>query len=83
MSMEDFTKMLSGDDHLKLLLACTMQRTLTKIHSWIVFWSALSIISAIIYVIYINIEVFRDTLKGFTKEKAPQVSLGSTPPTGP
>lgn len=52
MSMEDFTKMLSGDEHLKLLLACTTQRTLTKIHSWIVFWSALSIISAITYVIY-------------------------------
>jgi len=52
MSMEDFAKMLNGDDHLKLLLACSTQRTLSKIHFWIFLWSVLTIISAITFAIY-------------------------------
>ena len=52
MSLEDFTKMLSGDEHLKLLLASITQRTLKKIHFWIFLWSVFTIISAITFAIY-------------------------------
>ena len=53
MTLDEYVKMLTEDNHFKIILACANQKTLKNIHFWIMFWSILTIISTIIVVIYV------------------------------
>ena len=53
MTIDEYVKMLSEDEHFKVILACANQKTLIRIARWISFWSVLTIIGVIIIVIYV------------------------------
>ena len=52
MTLDEYVKMLHEDEHFKIILACSNLKTLNKIYFWIFFWSAWTIVSTIILVIY-------------------------------
>jgi len=52
MTLDEYVKMLHEDEHFKIILACSNLKTLNKIYFWIFFWSAWTIVSSIILVIY-------------------------------
>jgi hypothetical protein len=53
MTLKEYVKLLNEDDHFKIILTCANQKTLKKIHFWILFWSIWAIIGVIITFIYL------------------------------
>jgi hypothetical protein len=53
MTIKEYSKTVNEDAYFKILSSSLHQRTLKKIHFWILFWSVISIICIIIGAIYL------------------------------
>jgi hypothetical protein len=53
LTIEEYSKLVNEDEYFKIISACINQRNLRRIGFWVFFWSVLSIIGAIVVVIYI------------------------------
>lgn len=53
MTIDEYVKLLNEDDHFRIILAFVKQKTLKKIHNWIMFIGVLVFFLAGVYFVYV------------------------------